>query len=194
MRVEAIRRLMLPDLSEEWVKEAGYESIADLRREVRDELQQQQEMVKRRNVETAVMASLLDTAGEFELPTDLVDAEIEAAERRRQFELRMQGKSEREAEDEVADERDEIQVEVRKMLRSYFVVDRIARAESIGVTDRDVDARVMRLAAAHGQNPKQMYETLEKQRVMGQLRQDILDEKVRAFLRDHAEVTESEDI
>jgi hypothetical protein len=32
-------------------------------------------MVKRRNVETAVMASLLDTAGEFELPTDLVDAE-----------------------------------------------------------------------------------------------------------------------
>ena len=51
-----------------------------------------------------------------------------------------------------------------------------------------------RLAAAHGQKPKEMRETLEKQRVMGQLRQDILDEKVRAFLRDHAEVTESEDI
>lgn len=194
LRVEAIRRLMLPDLSEEWVKEAGYESIADLRREVRDELQQQQEMVKRRNVELAVMAKLLETAGEFDLPTDLVDAEIEAAERRRTFELRMQGKDEREAEESVAEERDEIHVEVRKMLRSFFLVDRIARGEQINVSDRDVDARVMRLAAAHGQNPKQMYETLEKQRVMGQLRQDILDEKVRAFLRDHAEVSESEDI
>jgi trigger factor len=194
LRVEAIRRLMLPELTEEWVKESGYETIADLRREVRDELQQQQDVIKRKNIEASVVANLLDAAGEFALPSDLVDAEIESAERRRTFELRMQGKSEQEAENAVADEREEINVEVRKMLRSYFLVDRIARAEKISVSERDVDGRIVRLAAAHGQNPKDMREQLEKQRIMGQLRQDILDEKVRAFLRDHADVTESEDI
>lgn len=190
IRVEAIRRMFLPELTEEWVKQAGHQSIADLRREAREQLQGRADVARRVELENAILAGLVQQVGEFELPSDLVDKEIEQAEKRRAWELRMQGKSEREAEDAVAEERSEIRTEVEKMLRNFFLVDEISRREQIRVNERDVEARIARLAAARGLQPRQVREELEKAEVMPQLRQDLLDQKTRAWLRENAQVEE----
>ena len=190
IRIEAIRRMFLPELTEEWVKQAGHESIADLRREIREQLQGRADLARRTELENAILGALVEKVGEFELPTDLVDKEIESAEKRRGWELRMQGKTEREAEDAVTEERVQIRTEVEKMLRHFFLVDEIARREGIKVGERDVEARIARLAASRGAQPRQMREELEKAQVMPQLYQDILDQKTRTWLRENAEVEE----
>ena len=80
------------------------------------------------------------------------------------------------------------------MLRNFFVLDEISTAEGIKVSDADVSARIARLAAARGQDTATVREELEKQNMLSQLRHDLLDEKARAFLREHATITESEDL
>jgi trigger factor len=147
-------------------------------------------VARRTELENAILGALVERVGEFELPSDLVDKEIESAEKRRGWELRMQGKSEREAEDAVAEERVQIRTEVEKMLRHFFLVDEIARREGIKITERDIEARIARLAAARGMQPRQVREELEKAQVMPQLYQDLLDQKTRTWLRENADVEE----
>jgi trigger factor len=193
MQVQAIKRLVRPELTEEWVKESGYGSIADLRREIREELQQRLEVIRRQEVELKVLAALNERTGQFALPGDLVDKEIENAERRRFFELRMGGKDEATAKAEVETERDTIRREVERMLRYFFIMDIVAKRENVKVSERDVDARIARMAAQRRETPQKIREELEKHEVMGQVRHDLMEEKTRGILREHAKVVEASD-
>lgn len=192
VRVEAIKRLVLAELTEEWAKQSGYGSLADLRREVREELQQRLELGRRHEVELKVLGALLERVGLFQLPADLVDKEIQNAERRKFIELRYAGRPEEEAKNAVEEERDTIRIEVERMLRFFFILDVVAKAEGVTVSDRDVDARVARIAASRGQHPAKVREELEKHDVIGQVRHDLMEEKTRAFLREHAKIVEVE--
>ncbi|MCA8925263.1 MAG: trigger factor [Planctomycetes bacterium] len=190
VRVEAIRRLFLPELTDELAKEAGFETVADLRRETRERLQEAMEVARRGQIEDRILLKLIEQTGEFELPVDIVDAEIENAEKRRTQELRREGSTEQEAENEVAEERDEIRTKVVTMLRKFFVADEVARREKLQVTGRDVEARIARIAASQGMNPQHLHEQLQKMEMLPQIRQDILDQKIRTFLRERAEIVE----
>lgn len=193
MQVQAIKRLVRPELTEEWVKESGYGSIADLRREIREELQQRLEVIRRQEVELKVLAALNERTGQFPLPSDLVDKEIENAERRRFFELRMGGQDEPTAKAKVEEERETIRREVERMLRYFFIMDVVARRENVKVSERDVDARIARMAAQRRETPQKIREELEKHDVLGQVRHDLMEEKTRGLLREYAKVTEAAD-
>jgi trigger factor len=193
--VQSIERLMLPELTEDWAKEAGFNSLEHMKSEIREDLLQSKEMMRNRSVEEMLLGKLRDTVGDFDLPSELLDKEIEQAERRRQFELRIQqGKNEQEAEEIVAGERDEIREEVQKMLRNFFLLDEVTKREEISVSESDVQSRILRMAQARGQDPSTLRAELEKHQVLGQLRHELLDERARAFLREHAKITESEDL
>lgn len=192
IRIEAIKRLVLADLTEEWAKQGGYNTLADLRREVREELQQRLEIARRQDVELRILGALNERVGMFALPSDLVDKEIENAERRKFIEARIAGKPEEEAKALVEEERDTIRREVERMLRFFFILDLVARKENIQVSNRDVDARIARIAAARGQSPAKVREELEKHDVVGQVQHDLMEEKTRAFLREHAKITEED--
>jgi trigger factor len=193
-QVKTIMRLFLPELTEEWVKSAGHDSMADLRREVREELQQRLEHLRRGAVEERILVTLREQVGEFGLPAEMLEKEIAQASRRRQFELQYMEKLEpQDAEAKVNEEAAELAADVETALRSFFVLDEIAKREEIEVTEGDVQTRIAILAAQRGQDPEAMRAQLEQQRVLPQLYHDILDEKTRTFLRENATVNEVED-
>lgn len=192
IRIEAIKRLVMAELTDEWAKEAGHGSLTDLRREVREELQQRLELGRRHEVELKILGALLERVGQFPLPSDLVDKEIENAERRKFIEMRIQGQPEEAAKAAVEEERDTIRREVERTLRFFFILDLVAKRENVAVSERDVDARIARIAAARGQHPAKVREELEKHDVIGQVRHDLMEEKTRALLREHARVVEEE--
>ncbi len=194
MQVQAIRRLVLPELTDAWAAEIGRGTVADLRREVREELQQRAEVLRRGDVELRVLATLLERTGLFDLPADLVDKEVENAERRKEFEQRIQGRTAEEAKALVEEEKEEIRRDVERMLRFFFILDVVSKRENIKVSDRDVELRIARMAAQRGERPEKVKEELDKYGVLPQVRHDLMEEKTRAFLREHAKVVESEDL
>lgn len=194
VQVQAIKRLVMPELTEEWVKEAGHGTIADLRREIREELQQRLEVGRRQEVELKVLGKLLEKTGLFPLPNELVDKEVENAERRRFFELRaLEGKNETEAKNAVEEERDTIRKDVERTLRFFFILDIVAKKENIKVSERDVEARIARIAAQRRETPQKVREELEKHNVLPQVHHDLMEEKTRAWLREKAKVVEKAD-
>src|SRR5207302_5850747 len=97
LKVNSIKRLFLPPLTDEWVKESGYDSVEDLRREAREDIFRRKELARQSEVETRVLDKILDKIGTFDLPADLIEAENQDATRRRELELRYEGKTEEEA-------------------------------------------------------------------------------------------------
>ena len=80
------------------------------------------------------------------------------------------------------------------MLRHFFILDEITKRENIKVSEADIEARIARMAADRSQDPRTLRQELEKHEALPQLRHDLLDERTRTFLREHAEITEDEDL
>src|SRR5262249_34015415 len=157
------------------------------RRETRDRLFRAKELHRQDEVEQKVLDQILSKIPVFDLPLDLIAGEVKDAERRREIELRLhENKSEEEAKRIVATETDDLKKDVQRSLRVFFVVDEIARREKVNVSDADIDARVARIAAASGKWPAEVRKYLEEKKVLPQLRHEILNEKTRALLREHA--------
>lgn len=193
LKINSVKRLFLPPLTDEWVKEAGYDSPEDLKREAREDIFRREELGRQHDVETKVLEALIQKTGTFPLPSDLIDAEVKDAERRREVELRLEGKSEDEAKRLVMDEATELRNAVEQNLRYFFVLDEIAKREKIRVTESDVDARVARIAQSAGKSPIEVRKHFEERNVIPQLRHELLNEKTRAFLRESAKVVDRED-
>ncbi len=193
VKIGSIKRLFLPPLTEEWVKESGYDSVEDLRREAREDIFRRKEIARQNDVETRVLDKILDKIGTFELPGELVEAEVEDATKRRELELRYDGKTESEAKNVVQDEEEELKTKVVQNLRYFFVLDEIAKREKIRVSEADIDARISRIAQSAGRSVQEIKKHFDERKVLPQLRHEILSEKTRAFLRENAKIADQED-
>ena len=80
------------------------------------------------------------------------------------------------------------------MLRNFFIMDEIRGKEEIAISEADVQARIMRMAQARGQDPAVLRGELEQHNIISQLRHDLPDERTRAFLRENAQITEDENL
>lgn len=194
VQVKSVRRLALPEVTDEFAQQVGSDSVKDLQREVREQLQEQRDRMRQREVEEKALGALLTKVGEFDLPSDLVDKEIESAERRKMFEMRIrEGKTEDQAQDAIREQGDLIRAEVERSVRHFFLLDEVARREGIEVNSQDVQTRIARIAAARGQSPAAVLEELQRHDVLNQMQHEIMDEKARAFLREHAKLVETEE-
>jgi trigger factor len=193
LKINSIKRLFLPPLTDEWVKESGYDSVEDLRREAREDIFRRKELARQADVENRVLERILDKIGAFDLPADLIDQEIEDSTRRRELELRYEGKTENEAKSAVQGEEEEIKVKVIQNLRYFFILDEIAKREKIRVGDADIDARITRIAQSAGRSAAEIRKHFEERKIVPQLRHEIMNDKTRAFLREHAKIADRED-
>lgn len=193
LKINSIKRLFLPPLTDEWVKESGYESVEDLKREAREDIFRRKELARQGEIETRVLDKVLDKIGHFDLPADLIEAEQQDAIRRRELELRYEGKTEQEAKNAIQPEEEEIKSKVIQNLRYFFVLDEVAKREKIRVTEADVEARISRIAQSAGRTPAEIRKHFEERKVIPQLRHEIQNEKTRAFLRESAKIADSAD-
>ena len=119
--------------------------------------------------------------------------EIESAERRKRFELRIrEGKTEEQAKDAISEQGDLIRADTERSVRYFFLLDEVARREGLEITQQDIQTRIARIAATRGQSPAAVLEELQRHDVLGQMQQEIMDEKARSFLREHAKLVETE--
>ena len=68
----------------------------------------------------------------------------------------------------------------------------IEHQQGIEVGQQDIQTRIARIAAARGQSPAAVIEELQRHDVIGQMHQEIMDEKARGFLREHAKLVETD--
>ena len=153
--VSEIKERVLPELDDEFAKGVrnGFDSLDDLREEVRKELVEEAEAEATRQYREAVVQALIEGTS-FELPLVTIEREIEHMEEDRatvlgRINVRMDdylqsiGKTEEEM-------RDEMRERAVERVRRGFVISKVAELEALEVSDEEVQERVKDVGSETG--------------------------------------------
>jgi len=187
--VKEIQRLEIPDIDEEFLKNAGFESEDSMRERLRQTLSAQRQQA----AESAIQEQLSDRLLEritFDLPEDVVKRQTESLVKRRQLELVRAGVPEEEVAKSAEDLTGDSQADAERSVRLFFILDAVASKEEIEAGDAEIESRAAGMAQRWGIPLQKMYVWLEQNDMMDDLTREILIEKTRRFLVENVTVND----
>ena len=184
VKINAIKKLVKPELNDELAKTLGYESVADLKTKLSEDV------VKRENdrIENEYVTALLDKVQEgtsVEVPVSLVQAEIENRMREFEYQLSMQGFKMDDYLKMMGGNRDLFAAQMapaaEKKVKNDLILDKIAKENKFETTDAELTARMEEVAKMYGMEVSAMEEELKKhnnlENFKASLRYDIVMKK-----------------
>jgi trigger factor len=189
--VHEVKRREVPDLDDELAKDLGLESLAELRRQVTEDL------TRRRGQEAdgQLRRSLLDKillANPVVLPEALVDQEVRSRLEEFARGLVLQGVDLEKANVDWDEARRRQEEPARKSVHARLILDAIARAESIEVDRADVERRIEQDARRLGEDPKRLKRQLAERSGFEALRTQMVREKTLDYLTGVANILNEE--
>ncbi len=129
-------------------------------------------------VKPAFIETMLEKT-EFDLPENIVEQEIDMQVRGIFQNLSKEEIKEfSENPDKLTEKREEYRNEATKSVKLTFIVDELAKAEKINITDEEVMQMIYFEAMQQGQDPKAHYEQYEKQGVLPAIKMSITEERL----------------
>jgi len=193
--VRDVKMAVLPALDDEFAKSVSdLETLDALRNEVRRRLERMAQARARDAVEGELLRALA-ASHEFPLPDVLVERETDnlLAEIRESVERSgltwdhyLQGR--KQSEDDV---KAQIGPDAQRRVKAGLIVEEIAKAEHIRVSEQDVEREVERLARAQGSTGRATLEALRTSDNMNRFLSAIRRNKTLAFLVEKAKVVEA---
>ena len=189
IKIEGVRRPVLPKATAKWAKELGFESLDEFHQEVRTSVQREKDLAAQADLEQQMTEQLL-TKADFDLPEDVISSMAEGRDVRQRLRLSQQGMPEEEIKKHLDKMQAESRDRARKDAKLYFILDKIATKERIFVTEEEVDARIEAMAAHYKRSADQVRRELETNDRLSELRTTMREEKVKAYLLEKATVKE----
>lgn len=187
--VKGIKEKKLPDLDEQFVRNfQSYETLDEMKSDIRSRLEKEFAARTEMRLRDQIIDRLI-ALNEFEVPPTFVERQISYMVADTQRRMAIRGAS-RERRAEIGERlREMYRDEAQKIVKTSLLLKNIARKESISVEESEVEERIRRLAEEQGHTFDEMKASLEKAGMMESLRNDILQDKVFAFIEHRAKVT-----
>ena len=190
VKVKDVRRKVLPELDDEFAKDLGaFDSLAALRDKIRADLEEEARESATRQVRSTILKQLSDRVT-FDLPTSLVEREIDRRLEEFARQLMQQNVDPRQAGIDWAQFREAQRDPARAAVASALALDEIARRENITVAAEDVDKEIERFAARAGRTPAALRAQLEKEGGVARLYAGLRREKAVDLALTHATITD----
>jgi trigger factor len=185
---KVVREVKLPELTDEFAAKVGpFKSVDDLKTDIKKQLQAEKDNQAQRAFENELLATLAEQA-KADIPTSLVDEEIdrmEAEERRNlvyrgqtwQEHLKSEGKTD-------AQHREGLREQAEARVKTGLVLGEVAQAEGIDVSKAELDKRIAELKKQY--QDKEMRAELDKPENRRDLGSRLLTEKTIAKLTEYA--------
>ncbi|MGH8993198.1 MAG: trigger factor [Acidimicrobiia bacterium] len=194
--VKETKRKVLPELTDEWVKEASeFDTLEDLRTDIRTRM----DAVRRIQGQVAVREHLLDAAAGLvgiEIPEALINEEMERRLHSIIHRLSEQGANVAQYLAATGQTEDQLVGTVRNQAVAAVKADLALRAivaqEELVASDEEVDSEIVRLAEGSKVKPAQLRKEIERGRGLEAVRSELSRGKALQFLVDHAVVFDEE--
>ena len=162
--VTAVRRKELPELDDEWARSVGeeIESLADLRAKLREDLEMRAKFEADQRVRDELMRELV-AAHQFEVPETLVKSQARRLLESTVRNMMQHGIDPRDSGMNWEGMQDTFAAEATDDLRGSILLERIAEAENIDVSDEEIEQEIERIATAARQSVEQVRAALTKQ-------------------------------
>jgi trigger factor len=192
VEVQEVKRRVLPDLDDEFAKDLGeFDDLAALKANIEEKIRESKEG----EAKAKVRQSILDKAlieNPVVLPDVLVEAEIRHRMEDLVRELMMRGMEPEKMELDWADLRKRQEEPARKGVHARLLLDKVALAESLEVTDEELDDRIRRDAKAIGESYEKAKKNLRERGGLEVVRSQLLREKSLDLMTSVANIQEEE--
>ncbi len=185
--IVSIKEKKLPEVTEEFAKKLGAESLDKLREQVRNAIARQREAETQSGLRDQLVEHLLKQV-QFDLPESLIAAETRNIVYDVVRENTMRGVSREELEQRKNDIFGFASQSARERLRASFILDAIAEAENIKVEEHELDNRIAELAQRHRTTPERLKAQLTEHDALGEIEDQIRVAKTLDFLLANAKV------
>lgn len=176
-------------LDESFAKEFNLESVDALRADVRKRLEERRDQQADAEVDTKLVDLLVDKST-FEMAQGPVDRAL--AQRRQQatYELMMAGKPAQEAAQALEETSASMRKSIEREARAWLIIERIAKKEKIFALEEDISKEMEKVARDTGASMSEVRSYYEERQLLPQLRATVIERKVLALLREHAQISD----
>ena len=182
-----VKRPKVPELDEALAKDLGHDSVDAVREFVSFKIEEHKELGKNSRIESDILGKMLESM-DLPLPEEVIEGEADNVDARQRWRMQQLGYGESEIEESLRESRASSMEEIGRSLKEIFVLDKIADAEKVFVTEDEVDRLLTARAAEHGKSLSAFKDELRTGGRLGGIRAEMRQAKVRAFLREHAEI------
>jgi len=185
VKIHDIKELAVPDLDDAFAQSLGgnFQTLADLRAAVREDIIKAKERERQANLEQQVLEKLI-AAHPFELPPSLLRQEQESLLREQlahlqQYNINFEGL-------DFQKMLENVKPKAEFRVRSRLLLEQIAVQEGITVEEAEVEEALQRRAEASGWTLAQVREYYREHRLLDLLRRQLRDEKIMQLIIDRA--------
>jgi len=191
--VTAVRRKELPEADDEWVKSLGYESdtLATLRSKIRHDLELHAKHEAERKLHSELVRKLV-AAHEFEAPQSFVEQQLNQRLQTVVRDMMSRGFDPRNENINWDGAREELKAQAEEDVRATMLLDQIAEAENITVSNEEVEAEIERIATASQQSVEQVRAALTKSGGERSIAHRLRNRKALDLLIENANITDTE--
>jgi len=188
--IKDIRRIKLPELTEEFFKSWGFETEKDLREYIRQDLESDLEAEVKRGLRGQVAKHLLDTLS-FELPERLSNRQINMVTAHRILDLYRRGVPQAEAEKMMDELKTSSREDAIAELKLAFIMEKLAEKYEVEVSEGEINAQIAAIARRQGQRFDRVRDQLLKEGALNTLYLRLRDDKILDIVAEKAKVTEA---
>ena len=191
VKLVALKRREIPALDDEFAKDvSSFATLAELRADLERRVAEGRAAEQKRLERGAVVEALL-AANPFPIPPHLVESQVRARIGRMLGQLG-NARLPREGLEQLVERwSGEIRPQVESEIKLALLAPSIAKAESIEVTDADVDEQLGRIAEANGQKFGELKREYRERGLLDALRAGILEQKAVEFALDAAKLSDT---
>lgn len=183
--LKGLKSKAVPAKDDEFAKDVDFDSLQALRDDIRRKLTTNEERRLDREIKGQLVAALVERAG-FEVPESLVERHMTARTENAARGLAMQGIDPTKIQMDWKGYRESQRDDSLKAAKADLLIDEIARRESVGASDAELDTELERLAARMRKSKQALRAQMEKEGDLGALRARIREEKVLDLLKANA--------
>ncbi len=188
VRVESIKEKLRPELDDEFAQGLGdYPTLADLRAELRKNLQEHKQSRAEDQTRDALVRWLEDN-NQFDVPDALVEHQVQVRLQRLMRDLSRQGVNPKQMDLDWGKVRDEQYEQAVRDVRGSLILDHLAEEENVEVSDAEVDQEIEAMATQMQQSTHSVREALNGNNGIEKIKGQISNNKILKILKDRARV------
>jgi trigger factor len=190
--VQGIKEKKLPDLNDEFAKEAvgeggGVATLAELRAKIHENLEAQKEQQQQGQAREKILEALVKRH-DFPVPEALVEGQMDVRLERVVRSLAQQGVDPRAVNVDWVSLRKRQRDRAVDDVKAELLLDRIATAEKIEATDEDVEKEIATLAERSGESATAIRARLTKQGSLDRMKSKLRSDKTIEWLYSNSRI------
>ncbi len=178
-KVKSVGTMEVPEMNDEWAKslDEGYESLADLRTKLKTDLESYADSDADARVRNDAIAKLIEENA-FEVPGTLIENQARNLLNNFAQDLQQRGVDLNKVENDfVTMAFEQMKSQAERDVRGAMLLEKIAEAENVDVTDAEIDDEIGKLAEHYRTTSDEIRASLEKQGGTGTIQNTLRTRK-----------------